>query len=50
MDFKKDDRHGLAVGAHPKKQLSEDCIERVIAKIRTMPRDQLYAVGEGKYF
>ena len=50
MDIKKVDHHRLAIGGHPKKQLSEDCIGQVIAKIRTMNRDQLYAVGEGKYF
>ena len=49
MDFKQDDNHGLAVGAHPKCQLSEDFLNWIIAKICLMPKDKLYAVSEGKY-
>ena len=48
MDFKKEDSHGMTVGEHLQFQLSENLIEKVIAKIHEMPRKELYAVGDGK--
>ena len=48
INFKKEDLHGLSIGAHPRFLLSDNFLAKGIEKIRDMPRAQLYALREGK--
>ena len=48
INFKKEDLHGLSIGAHPRYLLSVNFLAKVIEKIHGLSGALLYAVGEGK--